>query len=162
MAIVQTGPTVLGRSCDGCTKCCSGALSATINIESRSTVHELKPGNPCVFVQIRKGCGVYDERPKDPCKIFRCQYLVDEEVPEEMKPSRSNIILTVEEVLPNVEYVIAHEAGGTLEGDNLKWVRSLYDDYAVNAAWKEDGAWHYRGDAIFTAHAIKKWNLTPK
>ena len=162
MAIVPLGPNVLGRSCEGCTKCCSGPLTATINIESRSVVHELGPGNPCVFVQIGKGCGIYDERPNDPCKTFRCQYLVDEVVPEEMKPSRSNVILTIEEVLPNVEYIIAHEAGGSLEGDNLKWVRSLYDDYAVNAAWKEDGVWHWQGDAIFTAHAIKKWNLIPK
>ena len=162
MAIVQTGPTVLGRSCEGCTKCCSGTLSATIEIQSRSTVHEMKPGTPCVFVQIGKGCSVYDERPEEPCKTFRCQYLVDEMVPEEMKPSRSNIILTIEEVLPNVEYIIAHEAGGSLEGDNLKWVSSLYDNYAVNAAWKEDGVWHWQGDAIFTAHAIKKWNLIPK
>ena len=159
MAIVPLGPNVLGRSCDGCTKCCSGPLTATINIESRSTVHELKPGNPCVFVQIGKGCGVYDERPNDPCKIFRCQYLVDEAVPEEMKPSRSNIILTVEEVLPNVEYIIAHEAGGTLEGDNLKWVTSLYDNYSVNASWKVDGKMYFQGDATFTAKMIELYGV---
>ena len=98
---------------------------------------------------------MYDERPEDPCKTFRCQYLVDESVPEEMKPSRSNVILTIEEVLPNVEYVIAHEAGGVLEGDSLKWVRSLYDNYAVNACWKEDGVWYYRGDGIFTAKMLE-------
>lgn len=160
MAIVQTGPTVLGRSCEGCTKCCSGALSATIQIESRSAIHEMKPGTPCVFVQIGKGCGVYDERPEVPCKTFRCQYLVDEEVPEEMKPSRSNIILTVEEILPNVEYIIAHEAGGSLEGDNLKWVASLYDNYAVNASWKVDGKLCYQGDAIFTAKMIELYGVT--
>ena len=115
----------------------------------------MKPGSPCVFVQIGKGCGVYDERPDDPCKTFRCQYLIDEMVPEEMKPSRSNIILTVEEVLPNVEYIIAHEAGGVLEGDNLKWVASLYDNYAVNASWKVDGKFYFQGDAIFTAKMIE-------
>ena len=161
MAIIHLGPNVLGRSCEGCTKCCSGALTATINIESRSVVHELGPGNPCVFVQIGKGCGVYDERPDDPCRTFRCQYLVDESVPEEMKPSRSNVILTIEEIIPNLEYIIAHEAGGSLEGDNLKWVRSLYDDYAVNAAWKEDGEWHFQGDGIFTAKMLEKHGGRP-
>jgi hypothetical protein len=115
-----------------------------------------------VFVEIGKGCGVYDERPEVPCKTFRCQYLVDESVPEEMKPSRSNVILTIEEVLPNVEYIIAHEAEGSLEGDNLKWVSSLYDEYSVNVTWKEDGVWQYKGDAIFTAHAIDKWSAIPK
>lgn len=154
MALVQAGPTVLGRSCEGCTKCCSGTLTATINIESRSTAHEMKPGTPCVFVQIGKGCSVYSERPDDPCRTFRCQYLVDEMVPEEMKPSRSNIILTVEEVMPNVEYIIAHESGGVLEGDNLKWVESLYDNYAVNASWTVNGKMHYQGDATFTAKML--------
>jgi hypothetical protein len=115
-----------------------------------------------MFVKSGKGCGVYADRPKDPCRDFRCQYLVDETVPEEMKPSNSNVILTVEEIVPGLEYIIALEAGGSLEGDNLKWVRSLYDKYSVNVAWKEDGVWHYHGDAIFTANAIKKWNLTPK
>jgi hypothetical protein len=160
MALVPTGPNVLGRSCEGCTKCCSGALSATIEIQSRLTVHELKPGNPCVFVQIGKGCGVYDERPEVPCKTFRCQYLVDESVPEEMKPSKSNVILTIEEVLPNVEYIIAHEAGGSLEGENLKWVSSLYDNYAVNATWKDDGRWHFKGDTIFTAKMMQLYGET--
>jgi hypothetical protein len=76
-------------------------------------------------------------------------------VPEAMKPSKSNIILTVEEVLPNVEYIIAHEAGGVLEGDNLKWVKSLYDNYAVNTSWKVDGKWYFQGDAIFTAKMMQ-------
>jgi hypothetical protein len=160
MALVPTGPNVLGRSCEGCTKCCSGVLSATIEIKSRSTVHEMAPGNPCVFVQIGKGCGVYDERPEIPCRSFRCQYLVDESVPEEMKPSKSNVILTIEEVLPNVEYIIAHEAGGSLEGDNLKWVASLYDNYAVNATWKVDGRWHFKGDTIFTAKMMQLYGET--
>jgi len=161
MAVVQTGPTVLGRSCEGCTKCCSGALTATIKIRSSATEHEMKPGTPCVFVQIGKGCGVYDERPDDPCRDFRCQYLVDEMVPEEMKPSRSNIILTVEEALPNVEYIIANEAGGVLEGENLKWVSSLYDNYAVNAAWKVDGKMYFQGDATFTARMLEKHGGRP-
>jgi hypothetical protein len=160
MAIMQTSPTVPGRSCEGCTKCCEGYLDSTVKVGA--VTHELKINNPCVFLQVGKGCGVYNERPKDPCRDFRCQYLVDEMVPEEMKPSRSNVILTVEEIVPGVEYIIAHEAGGSLEGENLKWVRSLYDTYFVNIAWKEDGVWHYQGDAIFTANAIRKWNLRSK
>ena len=151
---MQTGPTVPGRSCEGCTKCCEGHLSATVNV--RDTVIELSP-KPCVFVKIGKGCGVYEERPKDPCKDFRCHYLVDAMVPEEMKPSRSNVILTIEEAAPGVEYVRATEAGGKLQAEYLAWLTSLYMNHSVNVNFTIDGRHYWLGDRIFTSLMVEKY-----
>lgn len=151
---MQTGPTVLGRSCDGCTKCCEGHLTATINV--KDTVVQLSP-KPCIFVEVGKGCGVYDDRPKDPCKDFRCHYLVDAAVPEAMKPSKSNVILTIEEAVPGVEYVKATEAGDKLQAEYLAWIMSLYINHSVNIMFTIEGRPYWLGDKIFTASMADKY-----
>ena len=43
-------PIVEGRSCNGCTKCCEGYLSAEINEK------KVDKNNPCYLVNIEKGC----------------------------------------------------------------------------------------------------------
>ena len=116
----------------------------------------MKPGSPCLFLQVGKGCGVYTDRPKDPCKDFRCHYLVDKSVPEEMKPNRSNVILTVEEAAPGLEYIKATEAGDKLQSEYLVWIISLYVNHNVNVMFTIDGRPYWLGDQMFTAEMIKK------
>jgi hypothetical protein len=151
MAILdESMPTVLGRSCGDCTKCCDGALSAVIKIQSRDTVHNLGPGSPCVFVQLGKGCTVYDERPHDPCKKFRCQYLLDEFVPEEMKPNKSNVILIVDEI-EGMQYYRAVEADGTkMQAEYLVWIMGVYLNHGVNVMFTIEGRPYYFGSNDFT------------
>ena len=159
MAILdESMPTVLGRSCGDCTKCCEGSLSAVLKIQSRDTVHNLGPGSPCVFVQLGKGCGVYDERPHNPCKRFRCQYLVDEFVPEEMKPSKSNVILIVDEI-EGIQYYRAVEAGNKMQAEYLVWIMGVYLNHGVNVAFTIEGRPYYFGNDDFIK-AISKVTTT--
>lgn len=71
------------RTCDGCTKCCEGWLMEEIY------GHPMFPGQPC-FYKGEGCCSIYKSRPEDPCKIFKCEWLENEDYPAWMKPSESH------------------------------------------------------------------------
>lgn len=73
------------RECNGCTACCEGWLSGEAH------GHYFQPGRPCHF-KCEGGCSIYEKRPENPCKTFICEWLVNPELPEWMKPSVSKVI----------------------------------------------------------------------
>ncbi len=86
---MQAGGEAL-RSCSGCTACCDGWLRMTIR------GHEVGPGRPCPF-SAGGCCSIYDERPQDPCRQFRCGWLVEgSPLPDWLRPDLAKLIL-----LPN-------------------------------------------------------------
>lgn len=76
------------RSCGSCTKCCEGYLTANIR------GHEMYPNKPCFFVTLNKGCNDYDNRPRNPCRIFNCEWIKDLEFPDELSPLNSGVIIS--------------------------------------------------------------------
>jgi len=82
------------RSCGTCTKCCDGYAYADVY------GHIMGFGVPCHFVKSGEGCGIYENRPNF-CKTFSCNWLVNDEIPEELKPnitgSMPNLLSTPEE-----------------------------------------------------------------
>lgn len=77
------------RSCDGCVKCCEGWLEADIR------GHKMRTGKPCFYLSSNSlGCSAYDDRPKDPCRDYRCVWLEDESFPDALKPSVSGVLVT--------------------------------------------------------------------
>jgi hypothetical protein len=76
-------PLVPGRSCGTCTLCCK-----------LMKVPELdKPqGSWCTHCAPRKGCTIYEKRPKS-CRDFFCGYLTSPGVGEAWKPLQSRMIL---------------------------------------------------------------------
>lgn len=172
MAIPQSAPTIPGRSCDGCTKCCEGWLSADIvfdrkllpmlpsdNRISQTLSHRMEPGVPCLFVEKDKGCRAYADRPQDPCIQFRCHYLLDKAVPESMKPSRSNVILSVEKI-DGEEYIRATETGKKMEAEHALWVVGLYINNSVNVCFTVDGRFYYLGSLKFIKAISEKYPTT--
>jgi hypothetical protein len=75
------------RACDGCKRCCEGWLVTTIYGKKVNIEH------PCHFLGT-KGCSIYDVRPYDPCKIYTCEWKVDMNLPEWLKPNKANVIVT--------------------------------------------------------------------
>jgi len=71
------------RECGGCTLCCR-VLG----------VHELKkpPLAECSHCHVM-GCSIYKDRPKE-CREFNCIWLMDNSLPEELKPSKSHVVLS--------------------------------------------------------------------
>ena len=83
----------LKRSCDGCTVCCEGYVSANIY------GYPMHPGKPCHFAGCN-GCSIYEHRPEDPCKKFECLWLNSAaDYPEWLKPSESKCLIITREAL---------------------------------------------------------------
>ena len=75
------------KSCGTCTRCCEGWFSADIK------GHKMDLGKPCYFIEIGKGCTIYNDRPQDPCKNFLCGWMLIDEMPDEFKPENSGVIM---------------------------------------------------------------------
>lgn len=69
---------------------------------------------------IENKCSIYGQHPQDPCKSYRCQWLVNDNVPGWMKPSSVNAILSARKS-GTIEYLDITEAGGKLQAEVLSW-----------------------------------------
>jgi hypothetical protein len=75
------------RSCGDCTACCDGWLQIEVY------GHHIRRGKPCPF-SIENKCSIYNERPQEPCREFRCGWLVKSSpLPEWMRPDKADMIL---------------------------------------------------------------------
>jgi hypothetical protein len=79
-------------------------------------------GQPCYY----KGdgcCSIYEDRPEQPCKAFKCEWLTNEEYPAWMKPSLSHSLHTkriyTDENGNQYEYLEAVEAGKPISTEVL-------------------------------------------
>jgi hypothetical protein len=52
-------------------------------------------GKWCGHCAIGQGCKIYDSRPAD-CRKFLCAFLMDDRLPEDWRPSKSKIVLVIE------------------------------------------------------------------
>ena len=132
-------PTIPGRSCENCSKCCEGHLRADIKLkdgrESWMGMRDDKSLSPCSFVQSGQGCQVYSLRPTNPCAIFKCDWLTNEAMPESFKPNRSNAIFTTR-TIRDIEYTMLIEAGRKLDSEVLSWAISHHLANGSNFAWR--------------------------
>jgi len=133
-------PVVDGRSCEGCTKCCEGHLRADIKLQNNAGeafmgIKDDETLSPCAFVQLGKGCGAYENRPVNPCQIFKCDWLTNPDMPESFKPSRSNAIFTTRTV-NGVEYMKLIEAGRKLDSEVLSWAIEYVLMNGLNFSWR--------------------------
>jgi len=144
------------RSCGTCTKCCEGYLLATVGDI------DLFPGKPCHFVEINSGCSVYEDRPEDPCRVFKCEWLTQPLIPEWLKPNLSNVIFVSYD--PNPDYPLDNikaygytalvEAGGKLTAQTLSWAIAHYTFNGFNLYWEYD---HGTGGAIGSEDFLKAY-----
>jgi uncharacterized cysteine cluster protein YcgN (CxxCxxCC family) len=136
------------RSCNGCTKCCEGWLPSVIYEK------HMYPGVPCHFKK-NGGCSIYKDRPKNPCKQYKCEWLKDIQIPEWFKPSESGIILTGREInkIPYLEIV---EAGSSMTIEMLNWVFKLHLIKRTNLYYEIKGGWNWIGSPEFCNEIEKK------
>lgn len=86
---MSTSVVVIGdlkKSCGECTACCSGALSGVAH------GHQFFKGRPCFF--LKNGCSIYENRPENPCVIYKCSYLSEAFFPEWMRPDKCGYLAT--------------------------------------------------------------------
>lgn len=73
------------RTCSDCTMCCKILGVKELNKE---------PNENCVHCNAGKGCQIYETRPQT-CREFNCLWLQNELMPEEMRPDRTHVVLSV-------------------------------------------------------------------
>ena len=115
--------TELTRKCDGCTACCEGWLEGVAHGKP------FYPGRPCHFSGC-DGCSIYEYRPESPCKTYSCEWLVNNDVPEWMKPDRSKVIITRREYTTpsgtTEMYLDVAETGEKIDSTVLNWLLGLH------------------------------------
>ena len=132
----------ISRSCNGCTACCEGWLHG----EAHS--HKFWPGRKCHYVS-ETGCTIYEQRPHDPCQIFKCEWLIDGNFPEWLKPSLSKVIF-VRRNFQGFNYIHAVEAGGKMESEVLSWLIMAYlDGKLTNVVYNLNGGTNIIGNKDF-------------
>jgi uncharacterized cysteine cluster protein YcgN (CxxCxxCC family) len=102
------------RTCGDCTKCCEGWLHGVAHGE------RFYRGKPCHFVEIGKGCTIYENRPIDPCITYKCEWLTNDDFPMWMKPSLSNVLVTKK--TGKIEHYQAIEAVSKMDSAVLNWL----------------------------------------
>lgn len=104
--------------------CCQGWLHGSAH------GHSFYAGKPCHFV-CEKGCAIYEDRPDEPCKSYKCAWIMENYLPEWFKPDLSKVICTWRswsEDFPSYLEVI--ECGEKLDSKVLSW---LYIQYLNNS-----------------------------
>jgi len=106
------------RQCFPCTACCDGWLTAEI------FGVKIKPGVPCMH-STKQGCGIYENRPENPCVKFMCAWLQDETLfPEHMKPSECGAIVRFSD-WNGFTVIRATPVGKKIPAETLEWLMAL-------------------------------------
>jgi len=98
------------RTCNDCNFCCEGW------IHGQAYEHKFYFGKPCFYLK-NKTCSIYGNHPLG-CKSFYCEWVKDLTVPEEYKPTNTNVMavrsdwrghsfigLIADDKMPNQEFI---------------------------------------------------------
>lgn len=116
-------PAADKRHCLPCTACCQGWLSATI------FGHSVGAGRPCPHSQ-PTGCGIYAERPGDPCRSFICSWMVDDSpLPEWMRPDQCGAIVLLSLPWQGQRVISAIPVGEVIPEPTLAWLKHYAQEH---------------------------------
>ena len=130
------------RSCDGCTECCLGWLQLS-SIYGK----EYELGQSCDFVT-EQGCGIYNDRPQDPCRNYMCAWTFDLGIPLWMKPNKIKVVCTTHQIDNHIVLEL-RECGKKMSVEVLHWAFTLLHDNKIkNLRYQLDGEWYHLGPAF--------------
>jgi hypothetical protein len=130
------------RECGNCTACCEGWLEGFVYGK------ELKKGIPCHFM-CENGCSIYEDRPENPCRSYQCEWLINFDIPEWMKPNRSGIIVTTRYYGNNKKYLEVLETGKPIESNILLWFFIYHYTTQIPLKIQVNGGFHNFGPNEF-------------
>ena len=129
-----------GKSCEGCVSCCDGNLYANIfgyemGGTTKRSCHLLDHEN--------KKCGFYRDRPQL-CRDFQCEWLVNGDMPPELKPSIvDNVVVRYE--AEGIPYLYISHKYDAPNQNLLNWMIDYCLGKTLNLAWWEHGKLKLRG-----------------
>jgi len=104
------------RHCGECTACCEGWLF--------SEKMKLKPGSRCTHCTAQ-GCAIYESRPEEPCRKFKCAWLAaGETLPIDMRPDKSGAIVMLDRKWNAMSIVKAVPTGEEIPEETLEWLKA--------------------------------------
>lgn len=118
------------RQCFPCNACCEGWLTAEINGV------QMMPGKPCAHIS-DKGCGIYEKRPQNPCRVFKCGWLKSDEMPEHMKPSECGAIVLLDKIWNGQKIIRAIPVGEKIPDETLEWLMAYSRETHIPLAFSE-------------------------
>lgn len=130
------------RTCEGCTRCCEGWLTATI------AGQEMSRGNPCQFVEQGVGCTIYENRPEKLCETFECSWRASDFIPEKFNPVVTGQIVAVQ-MLDGIEYLVMAYAGKEVDPEFLSWFVTFAVARQLNIEWSANGEIYALGSTAF-------------
>jgi hypothetical protein len=142
-------PMITKRECGTCTKCCEGWLTGNIK------GHDMYPGKPCFFVEIGKGCKDYKNRPKNPCKNFLCGWRLIDDMPEEFKPEKTGVIVSLKKE-NDIEYMVLSKAPNNPTEQLLSWAIVFARLRNLNILWYIDDKSWWMGSDDFSKQMAEK------
>ena len=135
------------RTCDGCTACCEGWLNGEVK------GHTFHAGKPCFF-KSAKGCSIYEDRPDDPCKIYKCAWISEDIFPMWMRPDLSKVLIT-KRTLKEITYYDIIEAGETMKSYVLNYIIQYALNNKINIKYMIDGGVNKIGSREFSELDLK-------
>lgn len=123
---------MIDKTCGSCTKCCEGTLKLIVNGQKVSN------GVPCHLLSINSGCSDYENRPAMPCKVYKCVWLKDKDIPEKFKPNNINLIIH-RMWLKSHEYYTLIPAGSELKTFDIEEVFEWFKDKGLNFYFSYSG-----------------------
>ena len=130
------------RSCDGCTACCEGWLTAEVHGKY------MYSGRMCHF-KGKGQCTIYDQRP-GLCSAFRCEWLANNDIPEWLKPDLSHTIM-YRRMIGEIEYINVMETGVKIDSTILNWIVLHALQNGLNIRYMVNGGWNFIGSTEFLA-----------
>lgn len=137
-------PIVNNRSCGTCTKCCEGNL----RFKLKEFNIEVLNSKPCPFVEANNGCTIHERRPQSPCRDFLCDWLTNEDIPEELKPSLTNTIIYTK-TINGIKFMRLTEAGSKMDSAVLSWATQYCISNRINFVWRVEDKVYWFGDPNF-------------
>ena len=137
------------KTCSGCNECCKGWLIGNA-FESK-----FSPFNPCKYLQ-NSSCSIYSERP-DICKGFNCEWIINSDMPESLKPSTVNTIV-IPKFFHNQKYLVFLPSTEILLTTTLmKWANEQYQSGKSFIVLYNNGHRLIRGPDSFVDYASRKY-----
>lgn len=137
------------RKCGECTVCCDGWLTGNVN------GHDFYPGKGCHYVDKNHGCKIYEDRPENPCKTFRCVWLdADTILPDSLRPDKSKVLLQMN-VIDGIRYIRTFEVGEKIDSVVLAKIIQFAYHKNINLLYEVDGIHYPIGTKQFLENIVK-------
>jgi len=133
------------RECGDCGKCCDGRFKADI------LGIPMGNGIKCTYYDTKCGCTIYEDRPEHPCRSYNCEWLMNKDIPDWMKPTLSNVVISHKKhpTDDTLSYYDVMEHSKKMDSVVLNWVLRWALGNGKNIIYEVDGKLYTIGNPQF-------------